>query len=56
MMKNYLLSCVVLVLGICASTAVAQENFVLDEQTMRSEVKNFIKNSPEYQELVRASM
>lgn len=55
-MKNYLLGCVGLMLAVWANVASAQEGLVVDEQTMKQEVKNFMKNSQEYQELIKISM
>ena len=55
-MKKYLLGCVGLMLAVWTNSVSAQNSFVLDEQTMNQEVKNFMKNSPEYQELIKVSM
>lgn len=55
-MKKYLLGCAGLMLAVWANAVSARDSFVLDEQTMNQEVKSFMKNSPEYQELIKVSM
>ncbi len=56
-MKKLSIVCLaILILGMCSKAVVAQENFILDEKQMLSQVKGIMHNMENYDDLVKTSM